>query len=98
MQNTGAVGMRIEHFKLDDLQDPCSSASGKLYIKNCEYILNWIIKPREKIAIELVYTEDYKYSKFRKTLTVETDQFSQKFLIDFIVPQRAQILVQKAET
>jgi hypothetical protein len=45
-----------------------------------------------------VYTEDYKYSKFRKTLTVETDHFSQKFLIDFIVPQRAQILVQKAET
>ena len=78
--------MRIEQFRFDDSQDPCNSGSSKLYIKNCEYILNWIIKPREKIAVELVYTEDYKYSKFRKTLIVETDQFSQKFLIDFIVP------------
>jgi len=97
LQNTGAVPLRIQSIRLDDSKYQCSDSWHKLNIQNCLDITQRVYMPGDNVTIELVYTEDYKYSKSRKTLTIETEQFSQKFLIDFIVPQRAQILVQKAE-
>lgn len=67
--------MQIQLFKLDDQVDPCSNSSSKVYIRNCDQILKKNFKPRDNVTIELVYSEDYKYGKMRKTLVIETDMF-----------------------
>lgn len=85
LQNTGAVPLKINIIKIDEM-DACFESTGKLWVRNCHEVTNTIYDPRENVTIELVLTEDYKYSKSRKILSIETKSFTQKFLVDFMIP------------
>jgi len=47
--------------------------------------------------LQLVYHEAFQFVSTKKTLTIETEHFSQKFYLDFSISERAQSLAHRVE-
>lgn len=90
-KNTGSLPMRITSLLIDDvscerLMDPANH----LRIENCLELLSAdAIQPMEMVDIVISYRERFDYTRTSKTLTIDTEQFQQKFFIDFLIPERA---------
>lgn len=49
------------------------------------------------VTIEILIKENYKFSMTRRVLTIESDLFTQKFVIDLLIPDKAITLVNAVE-
>lgn len=77
--------MRVTRILVDDRV--CAHTS--LVVLNCDQIVGSWINPRDNATFDLQYHETFLTTRTTKVLTVETDQFTQKFLIDFVIPEMA---------
>ena len=100
MQNIGTVPMTIHHMYFDDQKwkEECQDSSRTVKILNCNSVKSRIIYPRENITLNIVYKEKFSQPRSRRTLTVETEYFTQKYLIDFVIPKSSIALVKRAES
>ena len=64
-------------------------------ILNCEDLKSTPIAPKSNLTIAVWYFEDFKLASRRKVIEMKTDHFSQKFLLDIVVPVNAQQYAQK---
>lgn len=92
--------MTIHHMYFDDQKwkEECQDSSRTVKILNCNSVKSRIIYPRENITLNIIYKEKFSQPRSRRTLTVETEYFTQKYLIDFVIPKSSIALVKRAES
>ena len=59
--------------------------------------MNTEYAPGANITIELLIKEDYRFSMTRRILTIESEFFVQKFVVDLLIPDKAINLVSAVE-
>lgn len=96
--NSGTLPVKITNIRVDEAENShCSDPWGILYVANCKKYTQFTLSPKQKISLQLVYHETFQFVNTQKTLTIETEHFSQKFLLDFSIPERAQSLAHRIE-